>query len=264
MPPLAIVDAFTARPSAGNPAAVVTLDEPAPEAWMQAVAAEMNLSETAFVTPDLALRWFTPKAEVSLCGHATLAAAHVLWEDGRTEEELPFGTASGTLPARRRGEEIVLDFPARPADRQAPGGAEGLVPGGVLVGATATGDVLVELPDAAAVEAVRPDLGRLAALPVRGLIVTAPGDGAPYDCVSRFFAPAVGVPEDPVTGSAHCTLAPHWAARLGRRKLHARQASARGGELGLELSGDRVLIAGSAVTVVRGATAGPAGPRARA
>jgi predicted PhzF superfamily epimerase YddE/YHI9 len=253
------IDAFTDRPFAGNPAAVCLLQEEADPAWMQAVAAEMNLSETAFLVPrgqSFGLRWFTPRVEVDLCGHATLAAAHALWETHVLDprQEAHFSTKSGKLAVRRLADGwLELDFPALPAAPAAP-------PAGLLealgVEASYVGrsrfDYLVEVADAGLVRGLAPDLPRLARVDCRGAIVTAPADEPGADFVSRFFAPAVGVDEDPVTGSAHCVLAPHWAARLGRDRLDALQVSARGGRLRTALAGDRVRIAGQAVTVLRG------------
>ncbi len=253
------VDAFTERAFAGNPAAVCLLDGPRDETWMQQVAAEMNLSETAFVARPQGgvwgLRWFTPTVEVALCGHATLAGAHVLWAEGEVPAEVPiaFSTLSGVLTATPRGHEIELDFPAAPpAPVAAPPGladALGAEPRGV---GRSRFDYLVELADEAAVRGLRPDLARLRQLDVRGVIVTAASGDPAADFVSRFFAPGAGVDEDPVTGSAHCTLAPFWAERLGRAELVGYQASARGGHVRVRLAGDRVKLAGRAVTVLRG------------
>jgi len=251
------VDAFADRPFAGNPAAVCILAAPVDERWMRDVAAEMNLSETAFLHPEddgWRLRWFTPEVEVELCGHATLASAHVLWEDGHlvADATARFHTRSGMLTARRAEEWIELDFPAKPLlDVPAPEGlAEALGAAPVHAGRSHF-DVLVELASEAEVRALKPDLGRLAAVDARGVIVTARGSGE-HDFVSRFFAPRVGVPEDPVTGSAHCALAPYWAARLGRAEMTGFQASRRGGTVRVRHDGDRVHLAGRAVTVVRG------------
>lgn len=253
------VDSFTDRPFAGNPAAVCVLAGAADERWMKDVAREMNLSETAFLHregEDWRLRWFTPAAEVDLCGHATLAAAHVLWEDAHLEPDAraSFQTRSGLLTAVRRGEWIELDFPATvPAPAAAPAG---LLQALGLERAVAVGrsrfDFLVELEDAAQVRALRPDFGALARVDARGVIVTAAGDVPGADFVSRFFGPAVGVDEDPVTGSAHCCLAPYWSAKLGRAELVGYQASARGGSVRVALRGERVLLGGQAVTVLRG------------
>lgn len=257
--PLWQIDAFAERPFTGNPAAVTILDAPRDDAWHQAVAAEMNLSETAFLMArdrDFSLRWFTPEAEVDLCGHATLASAHFLWESGRLApaDEARFHTRSGLLTARREGELIALDFPATPA-QQAPvpdGIVEGL--GGAVpswVGRSLY-DVVALLDDPAVLRALRPDFARLARIPARGIIVTAPSDTAGVDFLSRFFGPEVAVPEDPVTGSAHCALGPFWAERLGKRALVGFQASARGGTVKVEVRGARVTLSGRALTVMRG------------
>ena len=250
------VDAFTRTPFAGNPAAVCVLPEPASERWMQDVAREMNLSETAFLVEGkdgYSLRWFTPAVEVDLCGHATLASAHVLWETGgaRPEETLRFHTRSGLLEARTDGDWIELDFPATPVSPCDPPptlfDALGVPP--AFVGKSKF-DYLVELPTEGEVRAVVPDLGALAQLDARGVIVTSRSDSPQYDFVSRFFAPAAGVDEDPVTGSTHCALGPYWQSHLGKTDLAARQVSARGGELRVRVDGDRVRIAGQAVTVL--------------
>ncbi|MBN1858242.1 PhzF family phenazine biosynthesis protein [Candidatus Bipolaricaulota bacterium] len=258
------VDAFAERPFAGNPAAVCILSEGASGAsagWMQRVAAEMNLSETAFVSQrenGFSLRWFTPKAEVALCGHATLATSHILWETGilRPDQVAVYETLSGTLTARslRRNNDtwIELDFPATPP--QATDAPEGLL-SALGVNATYVGksrfDYLVAVDSQDTVRMLTPDFGALLALGVRGVMVTAPATGR-FDFVSRFFAPAVGINEDPVTGSAHCTLTPYWAERLGKLSMRAFQASQRGGILEVELIEDRVRIRGRAVTVLRG------------
>jgi PhzF family phenazine biosynthesis protein len=255
------VDAFTDRPFTGNPAAVCLLPREADPGWMQAVAAEMNLAETAFVWKEagaLGLRWFTPTVEVDLCGHATLAAAHVLWDLGRLgrEEAARFHTRSGLLTATLTASWIALDFPAHPAEQvAAPPALAALGAEPVFVGRSRF-DLLVELRSEQEVRALKPDVRSLATLPVRGVIVTAAADAAGVDYVLRFFAPQTGVDEDPVTGSAQCTLAPHWAARIGRHDLVGRQVSARGGTLRVRLDGDRVSIAGQAVTVLRGELAG--------
>lgn len=256
--PLLVVDAFTAAPFAGNPAAVCLLDRPRDDEWMQRVAAEMNLSETAFPVPEgdgWRLRWFTPGVEVALCGHATLATAHVLWTAGRAapEQALRFLTKSGVLTARREGAWIELDFPALPSQpcEAPPGLADALGADLAWVGNYGM-DYLCEVAGEAALRGLRPDMARLAALETRGVTVTSRPGGAGYDFVSRFFAPAAGVPEDPVTGSAHCALAPFWAARLGKTEMVGRQASRRGGEVRVRVAGDRVMLGGQAVTVVRG------------
>jgi predicted PhzF superfamily epimerase YddE/YHI9 len=263
------IDAFADRPFAGNPAAVCLLDAPREAAWMQAVAAEVNLSETAFLArrggDGFDLRWFTPTTEVDLCGHATLASAHRLWETGElgAGEEARFHTRSGLLSARRRADGwIELDFPALPPRRLEPTPELlGEVLGGAAarwVGASRE-DLLVLLDDAAAVRALRPASQAVARLPARGVIVTAAAEAASgHDFVSRFFAPAVGVPEDPVTGSAHCTLGPFWAERLGRDEVVGHQASARGGTVRVRVRGERVTLAGQAVTVMAGELVGAA------
>ncbi len=253
-----VVDAFTQRPLAGNPAAVVLLDGRTDSAWMQAVAAEMNLSETAFCAPDgdiWDLRWFTPVAEVDLCGHATLASAHVLWEQGAVRAGAPvaFDTASGRLVATPDGARITMDFPAEPpVEGEAP--PELLAALGVDPVATARNrlDWLVQVASEAEVTAARPQLDQLAGVDARGAIITAAAEQPGADFVSRFFAPAVGVPEDPVTGSAHCALGPWWAQRLGRAALVGRQLSPRGGIVTVRVDGDRVHLGGHAVTVVAG------------
>ena len=260
---LHLIDAFASGPFTGNPAGVCLLSEPVDAAWMQAVAAELNQAETAFLTPtsghhSFGLRWFTPTVEVDLCGHATLAAAHYL-SDG-AGPTVHFHTRSGLLTCTRRPDGwIEMDFPATPAEPAiAPAGlldALGVGPATVL---RSRFDYLVELPSAAAVRAVRPDLRRLAGVDTRGVIVTAAADEAGVDFVSRFFAPAVGVDEDPVTGSAHCCLAPHWAERLGRSgELVGRQLSRRGGVVRCTPAGVRVRLAGQAVTTLRGRLAVP-------
>lgn len=264
--PLYIVDAFADRPFAGNPAAVCLLDRPRDEAWMQALAGEMNLSETAFVAPadaGFGLRWFTPKVEVALCGHATLATAHVLYETDRARphDTVRFHTKSGQLTVKRAGDALEMDFPAVRADpcESPPGLAVALGAEPRFVGRNGM-DYLVELADEAAVRALAPDLARLSALPVRGVIVTAAGSTASADFVSRFFAPRAGVPEDPVTGSAHCALGPHWAAKLRKDDLVGYQASPRGGTVRVGVRGDRVLLGGRAVTVLRGELAAVTAP----
>ncbi|WP_457633684.1 PhzF family phenazine biosynthesis protein [Oceanithermus desulfurans] len=259
------VDAFTDRPFAGNPAAVCVLASPADPAWMQALAAEMNLSETAFLWPEggaWRLRWFTPKVEVDLCGHATLASAHVLWRHlERSEPRLVFETRSGRLFATRDGERIGLDFPAPEAVAASLPDEIAAALGGVrpVWSGRAEDDWIVVLESAAAVRTLAPDPGLLARAPARGVVVTARDESGAYDVVSRFFAPAVGVDEDPVTGSAHARMARYWAGVLGRERLRAYQASPRGGALELELRGDRVLLWGRAVTVWSGRVAAASG-----
>jgi PhzF family phenazine biosynthesis protein len=249
------VDAFASRVFAGNPAAVVPLDSWLDDATLQAIAAENNLAETAFFVPegdDFRIRWLTPAAEVDLCGHATLASAWVVFnvlEPGRSA--VRFRSKSGPLGVSAEGDRLALDFPSRPpaaADGSfaAVAAALGARPQAVL----AARDYLALFADEAEVRALRPDMARTAALDRMAVIATAPGDDC--DFVSRFFAPAVGVPEDPVTGSAHATLVPYWSTRLGRRRLFARQVSARGGELWCEDRGERVSIAGRAVPYLEG------------
>jgi len=256
--PLSItqVDAFTDKPFAGNPAAVCVLPEARDAAWMQAVALEMNLSETAFLvrrTDGFDLRWFTPQVEVALCGHATIASAHVLWEEGHLDlsQQARFHTKSGLLTADRAGNWIELDFPVKP--EQAAPAPEGLVEAlGAIpkyVGKNAF-DYIVELDSENTVRSLKPNHSLLAKLPVRGVIVTS--RAAEYDFVSRFFAPGSGIDEDPVTGSAHCCLGPYWASRLNKTEFVAYQASARGGVVRVRVVGDRVKLGGQAVTVLRG------------
>ena len=264
MPTLPIyqVDAFSDRPFAGNPAAVCPLEAPIPEALMQDIAAENNLSETAFVLRDgnaFGLRWFTPTVEVDLCGHATLAAAFVLMtEIDPARNEITFRTRSGLLPVRRgAGGEFVLDFPAlgpAPVDAEtAARVARMLDATPVEVLRAPVGTLLAGLADAGAVRRATPDLAAVAQTGT-SLCITAIGDGErdPVDFVSRYFAPAHGIPEDPVTGSAHCILAPYWAARLGKTMLRARQVSRRGGERSCAVAGDRVRIGGESRLVIVG------------
>ena len=257
---ITVVDAFTDQAFAGNPAAVCVLPRAASEDWMRNVAREMNLSETAFlhrVEDGFSLRWFTPAVEVDLCGHATLASAHVLWKQAYLPRHAVarFQTRSGLLTATMAGDRIVLDFPAKLA-------AEAAAPPALLpalgiqkplwVGKNQF-DYLVEVGTEAEVRGLTPDHGQLGALPVRGVIVTSRAQtGQPYDFVSRFFAPGSGIAEDPVTGSAHCALGPYWRARLGRDVMTGYQASARGGTVHVECRGDRVMLGGHAITVLRG------------
>jgi PhzF family phenazine biosynthesis protein len=261
--PIAVVDAFTHEPFRGNPAAVCILEKPAEEAWMQRLAAEMNLSETAFLVKTeqgFDLRWFTPAVEVALCGHATLASAHLLWESGRVWENdaLSFSTKSGVLKAVRKGDDIELDFPARPCAETAPpeGLLEALGCRATFIGKS-TYDYLVMVTSEDVVRALRPDHAKLRTLDVRGVIVTARANTTANatedpDFVSRFFAPGAGVEEDPVTGSAHCTLAPFWASRLHKHVMTGYQASKRGGTVKVRVDGDRIALSGRAVTVWRG------------
>ncbi len=260
--PCFIVDAFTSRPFGGNPAAVCWLDRDVSDAWMQQVAAEFNLSETAFVRERdgrLHLRWFTPATEVDLCGHATLASAHALWTSGLAHiDPLVFTTRSGLLTCRRDGHLIELDFPSTPAAACQPPSdlLESLGVDAVFVGRTRY-DYLVEVRTADEVRHATPDFARLARVNCRGVIVTAKSDTPDADFVSRFFAPAVQVNEDPVCGSAHCAMGPYWSEQLRRTELRARQVSARIGEIRVRLVGDRVLLAGRAVMTVRGELAIP-------
>jgi PhzF family phenazine biosynthesis protein len=261
-----IVDAFTARAFSGNPAAVCLLERVAPDAWMQDVARELNLAETAFLFREAdgyRLRWFTPAVEVTLCGHATLASAHVLWQDGHLAagEQARFYTLSGLLTADRAGDWIKLDFPSQAPTEAGP--PAGLLMALGLESASYVGknvfDYIVEVDSETIVRALTPDLGMLAGLETRGVMVTAKSASGEFDFVSRFFAPAVGVPEDPVTGSAHCCLTPYWAARLGKSEMVAYQASARGGVVRGALRGERVWLYGQAVTVLRGELVAPPG-----
>jgi PhzF family phenazine biosynthesis protein len=253
------VDAFTSEPFKGNPAAVCLLDREREDAWMQNVAAEMKLSATAFLLPhddDFSLRWFTPAIEIALCGHATLASAHALWEEKilGANDVARFHTKSGLLTATRANDWSELDFPATPEQPSDPSPAllESLgIASPVYVGRNKF-DYLVEVDSEEAVRALQPDHAKLRSIPVRGVIVTSRASSAGFDFVSRFFAPGSGIDEDPVTGSAHCCLAPYWAARLGKNEMVAFQASPRGGIVRVRLAGDRVKLGGRAVTVLRG------------
>ena len=268
--PIFIVDAFSEVPFEGNPAGVCVLEAPASESWMRSVAAEVNLSETAFLHPvesGWRLRWFTPTVEVDLCGHATLASAHVLWTEGRAPRDGPiyFETLSGVLVASCAADDrIALDFPSKAMSEAGapPALLEALGTNGRTPLPTATGfngmDWLVELPTEADVRAVEPDFRALAAVDARGVMVTSLPNSVTLashpdvDFVSRFFAPACGVDEDPVTGSAHCALGPWWARKLGRDTVTGRQVSSRGGTVKVTDQGDRVRLEGAAVTVIRG------------
>jgi len=268
--PMIQVDAFSSTPFAGNPAAVCILEDARlarDERWMQHVAREMNLSETAFLVPRADghdLRWFTPAVEVDLCGHATLASAHVIWETGRLapDRAARFHTRSGLLVCERKGAWIEMDFPSNPPVEAAP-------PAGLLEALGARPrflgrsrfDWFVEVESEEAVRSITPDFGRLRLVEARGIIVTSRVSGAGrasssgsggFDFVSRFFAPRSGIDEDPVTGSAHCSLAPYWGKRLGKTAMAGWQASARGGEVRVRVAGDRVVLSGQAVTVMRG------------
>jgi PhzF family phenazine biosynthesis protein len=250
MTEIALVDAFATRPFEGNQAAIVLLDAPAEAAWMQALAGELGYGATCFLH-GRDLRWFSPAVELSLCGHGTLATAHLLWERGAIEDELQFATAAGPLVARRRTPQVEVDLPAQPTEPAVvPGLAEALGVEPVAVG-RAPLDLVAELASADAVRSVAPDLAAVAGLHARGVIATAPGDDGEHAIVSRFFAPAMGIPEDSATGSAHCALASWWAPRLGDA-FRARQASARGATIDVQLAGDRVRLRAGAVTVLSG------------
>ncbi|MCP8971309.1 PhzF family phenazine biosynthesis protein [Ectobacillus ponti] len=252
-----VVDAFTNQPFTGNPAGVCVLPGPAEEQWMQHVAAEMNLSETAFLYPQedgYSLRWFTPTTEVDLCGHATLSSAHILWERGHCspEHSIQFHTKSGLLTASRQGNWIELDFPAeKPEEVHAY--PEQLIAAldvqPLYVGQNRL-DYVIEVESEQTVRELNPNYSVLEQVTARGILVTSRSSGK-YDFVSRCFFPAVGIPEDPVTGSAHCGLAPYWQTKLGKDHFSAYQASKRGGELQLEVRGDRVLILGQALTTLK-------------
>ncbi|MDP5172486.1 MAG: PhzF family phenazine biosynthesis protein [Bacteroidia bacterium] len=256
--PIYQVDAFSTVPFSGNPAAVCPLDAWLPKEYLQAIAQENCLSETAFFVArdhsgEYDLRWFTPNQEVDLCGHATLATSHVLFQElGVDEPMLHFHTKSGELIVRKLNQGYEMDFPAvptsmffQPLDLPTLIGVEGRVIGRAM-------DVLVRVESEADVRALKPNMAAIATVPARGLIVTAPGDDEGVDFVSRFFAPQAGVPEDPVTGSAHCTLAPYWAKELGKNSFFAQQIGPRGGELHIRLEGTHVLLMGQAVTVIKG------------
>ena len=251
------VDAFTDKPFAGNPAGVCILPEAADESWMQHVAGEMNLSETAFLVEQddgFNLRWFTPVAEVDLCGHATLASAHVLWEQGILPADTParFHTRSGLLTAVRKDVWIEMDFPAEP-EKQADFPEDVVRAFGadaVYVGKNRF-DYLLEFESAEMVRKMTPNFSILSNIPGRGFMVTSRADSDPYDFISRFFAPAFGINEDPVTGSAHCCLGPYWAQQLGKNEITGYQASARGGVVKVNVGEKRVYLSGKAVTVIR-------------
>jgi len=251
------VDSFTNKPFAGNPAGVCILVEHRDDSWMQNVAREMNLSETAFLHKSddgFDLRWFTPSLEVDLCGHATLASAHILWENGilNQNEQARFHTRSGLLTAERKDQWIELDFPALPDKKVAAPKTLSKILGAKprYVGRSRM-DYIVEVDSEKTVRKMKPNTSQLAKLPFRGLIVTAPATSKPYDFVSRFFAPRVGIDEDPVTGSAHCCLGPYWQKRLGKNEFLAQQVSARGGVIRVRVCGNHVKISGEAVTVLR-------------
>ena len=268
MPPVAwnttgcrffLVDAFTGRPFAGNPAAVCLMPGPADPEWMQQVACETNVSETAYLHPEddgWRLRWFTPKTEVELCGHPTLATAHVLWEEGLLPSDTPitFRTLSGELVVSREGDWVEMDLPALPVE-------EASVPDGLLdalgvdsvrFSARAGDDYVLEVDSPAVVRGLTPNFRAILRLPLRSVIPTAASADGEHDFVSRFFAPVAGRAEDHVTGFAHCLLGPYWQQRLGKDHLVAYQASERGGTLHVTVKGERVILGGQAVTIVRG------------
>ncbi len=256
--PLFHVDAFTDSPFAGNPAAVCLLPAWKDDRWLQAVAGEMNLSETAFLVPQpdhFDLRWFTPKVEVDLCGHATLASAHVLWQQGLAKPGylIRFSTRSGILKAALRGQDIELDFPLKPEEpaEAPPGLLEALGVSAKYVGKNQF-DFLVQVESETALRSMAPDFKLLGRVPVRGIIVTSRSSDPKFDFVSRFFAPGAGIDEDPVTGSAHCCLADFWRKRLSKSEFVAFQASARGGVVKVRVTKDRALLGGKAITVARG------------
>lgn len=252
--PLYQVDAFTNQPFCGNPAAVVLLEEWLPDAVLAAIAAENNLAETAFVVPTgevMPLRWFTPTVEVDLCGHATLATAHILFQHAfPAARSLSFSTRSGTLIVKRDGEALSMDFPARPGNPVDVTDALTAVLGARPREAYLARDLLAVFNSESEIRDFRPDFDRIASVDAFAVIISAPGQSV--DFVYRFFAPRQGIPEDPATGSANCTLVPYWASRLGKDTLVAKQLSARGGDLRCTLLGDRVLIAGNAVEYLRG------------
>ncbi len=254
------VDSFTSRPFGGNPAGVCILTHPKVDSWMLNIAAEMNLPETSFIMRSAKgynLRWFTPKTEVDLCGHGTLASAHIIWQEGlaREDEAILFNTRSGNLTCRRQERSIILDFPLLPEHQIDPpaGLARSLGISPVNVGASAW-DIIVEAESEEAVKKITPDYNLMLELPMRGVIVTSRADSQEFDFVSRFFAPKIGINEDPVTGSAHCCLASYWSKRLGKNDLVARQVSERGGVVGMHIEGERVHLIGEAVTVMKGET----------
>jgi PhzF family phenazine biosynthesis protein len=261
------VDAFTKEPFKGNPAGVCILSEEKEEQWMQNVAREMNLSETAFLVKEgdgYRLRWFTPAVEVNLCGHATLASAHILWERGHLSEheEAIFHTKSGKLTARKNGSKIEMDFPATPPEEVKMPEIEkilnvkpvytGKYGSNINTEKSGGNNYLAEVEAEEMVRNVKPDFALMNSLGMRAIIVTSPSTSDEYDFISRFFAPGAGVNEDPVTGSAHCCLGPYWSGKLGKTVLTGYQASSRGGVVGVEVAGDRVILSGHAITVIKG------------
>ncbi len=260
--PIVQVDAFTDKPFAGNPAAVCILPEPRDDRWMQNVALEMNLSETAFLVrrdDRFDLRWFTPAIEVDLCGHATLASSHVIWENGiqKLDEPIQFQTKSGLLIAKRMGDWIEIDLPAihQETAEAPPGLLEALSVEPLHVG-LGEGEYLIEVESEEIVRGLEPDFTSLRELQIFGVIVTSRSSTEEFDFVSRFFAPGAGIDEDPVTGAAHCRLGPYWKNKIGRDEFVAYQASARGGVVRVRVAGDRVILGGKAVTVMRGQLVG--------
>ncbi len=255
---IAQIDAFTAQPFRGNPAAVCVLDAPGDPAWMQNVAAEMNLAETAFLyrqDDGFNLRWFTPVAEVDLCGHATLASSHYLWQEGylAAGQQARFYTRSGLLTADQQGDSIEMDFPARAVETvELPAVIAQALEVTLVYTGKNNSDYLIEVASEEILRSLKPDFGLLGTAPVRGTIVTSRSSDPAFDFVSRFFAPAMGINEDPVTGSAHCALTPYWAAKLGKTEMVGYQASRRGGVVRVRLNGDRVGLGGQAVTVLKG------------
>lgn len=263
---ITVVDSFTEQAFTGNPAAVCVLSEGVPETWMQKVAAEMNLSEACFLLREgerFSLRWFTPTMEVDLCGHATLAAAHVLWEQGflPIDAAAEFNTRSGLLVVVRRGELMEMDFPAKGSSpTEMPDGLQAALNTDVVHVERNARDLIVEVAEESAVGKLEPDLGWVASQPGLGMIVTSRSNDAAYDFVSRYFAPKAGIDEDPVCGSAHCCLAPYWGKRLSKTELIGHQISARGGVVIVALENDRVRLSGKAITVLNGELSEAASP----
>lgn len=251
------VDAFTDHPFAGNPAAVCVLPEAKPESWMQKVAAEMNLSETAFLFREndgFRLRWFTPTVEVDLCGHATLASSHALWEEGHLKpaEQARYYTRSGLLTANKKGSWIEMDFPSEPPQpAESDPALQGLGASWKWLGKNRL-DYIAELNSEDELRNLRPDFKVLSALGARGIIVTSKSSSGEFDFVSRYFGPGAGIDEDPVTGSAHCCLGPYWQQKLNKSEFMAYQASKRGGVVKVRVAGDRTFLGGQAVTVLKG------------
>lgn len=252
------VDSFTDKPFSGNPAGVCVLEDEKQDTWMQNVAEELNLSETAFLlklNDGYSLRWFTPSVEVDLCGHATLAASHILWEQGFENDNVPlkFFTRSGILTASKSGEWIELDFPEEkdhPVD--VPEELAKAIDADILYTGKNRFDYIVEVASEDIVRNMKPDFQMLKKLPARGIIITSKSNSMEYDFISRFFCPSIAIDEDPVTGSAHCCLGPYWSSRLGKKQLTAYQASQRGGIIRVTLNQDRVVLSGQATTIIKG------------